>query len=59
MFNTQKSDDQVNTEVKKFYIDWAGIGLDRYWQILRIFGIGLDLKNFLSLHPYYKQRLYQ
>ncbi len=57
MFSTQKIDDQVKTETysnstltkkthKKKHC--AGIGLDQYRPILRIFGIGSFLKKMVS-----------
>ncbi len=56
MFNTQKSDDWVNTEkyrnskLHKKKKKLPGIGIDRYRPILRICGMGSE--KMVSLHPY-------
>ncbi len=56
MFNIQKSDDRVNTEKYRSYSyikkkNCAGIGLDQYRPILRMCGIGSELKNWYRCIP--------
>ncbi len=55
MFNTQKSEDQANTQKYRnstlIKIKKTALVLDLNWPILRIFGIGSDLKKLYRCIP--------